>query len=247
MTLLFLLLQSGDLHFNPDDDAEGVVTAVDDDDDDDDDDDTPRGKCENDPAFRYKGEPDKDCESWVPLRDDNCRKSQEIDGKQTGKQVKFYCPQQCKSKCAPKRPCDGPYYSSSYAPNEDSVGPYDCQLAYFDNLESLEEYCNFVWCDKSKKCPELGFTTLSDRTIFPPNPFGFTCGESYIKPNKPVPPCCETGSWVTCNYERCESERTRDVVCPGMDDNDYCDGFTDCFSDLCDCDEARNGICKWAN
>mmetsp|Transcript_4149 Transcript_4149/g.4678 ORF Transcript_4149/g.4678 Transcript_4149/m.4678 type:complete len:89 (-) Transcript_4149:61-327(-) len=36
MTLLFLLLQSGDLHFNPDNDAEGVVAAVDDDDDDDD-------------------------------------------------------------------------------------------------------------------------------------------------------------------------------------------------------------------
>mmetsp|Transcript_39172 Transcript_39172/g.43729 ORF Transcript_39172/g.43729 Transcript_39172/m.43729 type:complete len:187 (+) Transcript_39172:136-696(+) len=58
--------------------------------------------CENDPDFLYMGEPDKDC-SWVPSRDDNCRKSQEIDGKQTGKQVKFYCPQQCKSKCAPKR------------------------------------------------------------------------------------------------------------------------------------------------
>mmetsp|Transcript_1480 Transcript_1480/g.1640 ORF Transcript_1480/g.1640 Transcript_1480/m.1640 type:complete len:245 (-) Transcript_1480:279-1013(-) len=146
-------------------------------------------------------------------------------------------------------PCDGPYYSSSYAaPHEDSVGSYDCNLAYFDNLEGLEAFCSRVRCDKSKKCPELGFTTLLDRTILPPNPLGYTCAESYIKPNKPVPPCCETGSWVTCNYERCENEYTKDVVCPGFDDEyDYCNGFEDCFRDLCDCDEARNGICKWAN
>merc|ERR1712161_83624 len=58
-----------------------------------------RGKCENDPDFLYKGKPGEDC-SWVPSRDDNCRKSQEdSDGNQTGKQVKFYCPQGCKSKC----------------------------------------------------------------------------------------------------------------------------------------------------
>merc|ERR1712238_294195 len=63
-----------------------------------------RGKCENDPAFRYKGKTKKDC-SWVPSKDDNCRKSQEdYDGNQTGKQVKFYCPQECKSKCAATNP-----------------------------------------------------------------------------------------------------------------------------------------------
>mmetsp|Transcript_11021 Transcript_11021/g.12429 ORF Transcript_11021/g.12429 Transcript_11021/m.12429 type:complete len:145 (-) Transcript_11021:116-550(-) len=57
-----------------------------------------RGACENDPDFRYKGKADKDCE-WA-LEGSNCRKSQEdADGNQTGEQVKFYCPQQCKSKC----------------------------------------------------------------------------------------------------------------------------------------------------
>jgi len=63
-----------------------------------------RGKCENDPDFLYKGVPGQDCESWALLKPDSCRKDQkDADGKQTGKQVKFYCPQQCKSKCAPKR------------------------------------------------------------------------------------------------------------------------------------------------
>jgi len=70
------------------------------DDDDDDDDDKPRGKCENDPDFLFKGEPGKDCDSWVPLKGGNCRKNQkDSDGNRTGKTVKFYCPQQCKSKC----------------------------------------------------------------------------------------------------------------------------------------------------
>ena len=147
--------------------------------------------------------------------------------------------------------CDGQYFFSNYFLIDDTVGTYDCQLTYFDSAESLAAWCGQgfgVTCDSSKKCPELGFTKLMERQSFPPgNPFGWTCAVSYISPKKPVPPCCETGSWLSCNYDRCESETTKDYFCPGLTGKSYCNGFEDCFDEVCDCDEAKNDVCNWAH
>ena len=144
-------------------------------------------------------------------------------------------------------PCDdldGQYFILVDA----TTGLFDCALIYFDTAESLESFCGMegMTCDSSKKCPELGFTLLFENVSYPPgsNLFGWTCGVSYISPEKPVAPCCETGSWLTCNHDRCESEYTKDFFCPDVDD--YCNGFDDCFRNVCDCDEAKNDVCKWA-
>jgi len=55
-----------------------------------------RGDCENAPDFLYKFKKGKDCTTWAPKKENNCRKVQPDTG---GKQVKFFCPQQCKDKC----------------------------------------------------------------------------------------------------------------------------------------------------
>ena len=54
-----------------------------------------RGECANDPDFLYKNKEGKDC-AWALEKPKNCNKRQPDSG---GKQVKFFCPKQCKEKC----------------------------------------------------------------------------------------------------------------------------------------------------
>jgi hypothetical protein len=64
----------------------------------------PRGECENDPNFLYRDQEGKDC-SWASAGEgrNRCRKKQPGSGNR-GKQVLFFCPENCKEKCSTDAP-----------------------------------------------------------------------------------------------------------------------------------------------
>mmetsp|Transcript_31412 Transcript_31412/g.35235 ORF Transcript_31412/g.35235 Transcript_31412/m.35235 type:complete len:128 (+) Transcript_31412:199-582(+) len=64
------------------------------------DDTPPRGECENEHGFLYEDKPGHDCETWVPQNPTNYCRKLTPGWNADSKQVKFFCPLQCKAKCA---------------------------------------------------------------------------------------------------------------------------------------------------
>jgi len=60
----------------------------------------PRGECENEPGFLYEDKPGHDCDTWVPQNPTNYCRKLTPGWNADSKQVKFFCPIQCKAKCA---------------------------------------------------------------------------------------------------------------------------------------------------
>ena len=120
-----------------------------------------RGKCEDSNTFRFNNEVDKQCDTWVSKNP--AKRCMRIDPA-TGKNVRYFCPNICKTKCKTKSPKASP----TSAPTTNDRGECEDSVTFRFNNEQNKECNGWVSAQPKQRCKKNDPVTGKNVKFFCP-------------------------------------------------------------------------------